>query len=536
MGWTGAVKCVLILFHCLSRPRCFDDPVSPIAVLDGVPIFAAAGARRGLGGCSRCSLTLIALWRAAGARRREREAAEARQEAIEARFAALAKTGAELNGRVAGMAEWLGSRQTISPASSPTGSIGRGAARRGTRSQAQTTGETLGRLNERLAVIDAAQARLTEMTREVVSLKDILANKQARGAFGQGRMEAIVRDGLPAGAYDFQFTLSNRARPDCVIRLPGDARLLAVDAKFPLEAFSSLRAARDEEARKGAGPRARRCRQACQGHRRALSAARRDSGHRADVRPLRGGLFRSRRAFRRCRAEGPSRPRGHRLADADDDGDQVTQAILRDARMRDEAHEIQAEVGKLLKDVRLIVERAAKLESHFRQAQDDLAASARQACGSRGAASGSRRWTSPRPRGARAGPVEPGEAGGVGEGERPLACCQSEAEELEISQGTAYRDVAGLIGQRVPIEGEAGRGYLLAADYDMPPLMLSSDEIEAVMLELSGWRAIPTRFFPTRPATWSRRSPPLSPNVCAPSSSSRAWARNQKSGGGTRQH
>ena len=93
-------------------------------------------------------------------------------------------------------------------------------------------------------MIDAAQARLTEMTREVVSLKDILANKQARGAFGQGRMEAIVRDGLPAGAYDFQFTLSNRARPDCVIRLPGDPRLLAVDAKFPLEAFTALRAAR----------------------------------------------------------------------------------------------------------------------------------------------------------------------------------------------------------------------------------------------------------------------------------------------------
>ena len=51
----------------------------------------------------------------------------------------------------------------------------------------------------------------------------------------------------------------------------------------------------------------------------------------------------------------------------------VAQAILRDARMRDEAHEIQAEVGKLLNDVRLLVERAGKLDTHFRQAQDDLA-------------------------------------------------------------------------------------------------------------------------------------------------------------------
>ena len=56
------------------------------------------------------------------------------------------------------------------------------------------------------------------------------------------------------------------------------------------------------------------------------------------------------------------------------------------------------------------------------------------------------------------------------------------AEELEISKRTVYRDVADLMGQRVPVEGEAGLGYLLATDYDMPPLMLTSDEIEAVML------------------------------------------------------
>jgi predicted DNA-binding transcriptional regulator YafY len=56
------------------------------------------------------------------------------------------------------------------------------------------------------------------------------------------------------------------------------------------------------------------------------------------------------------------------------------------------------------------------------------------------------------------------------------------AQELEVSKRTVYRDVADLIGQRVPIDGEAGLGYLLASDYDMPPLMLTPDEIEAVML------------------------------------------------------
>jgi len=101
----------------------------------------------------------------------------------------------------------------------------------GIENAAQTTNVNLSALNERLAVIDAAQARLTGLTQEVVSLKDILANKQARGAFGQGRMEAIVRDGLPSDAYDFQFTLKNKNRPDCVIRLPGDDRVMVVDAE-----------------------------------------------------------------------------------------------------------------------------------------------------------------------------------------------------------------------------------------------------------------------------------------------------------------
>jgi DNA recombination protein RmuC len=350
-------------------------PPVPIAVIDGVPISLsqALGAALTLM-AALTALTLIALWRAGAARRGEREAAEARQEAIEARFAALAKASAELNGRVAGLGEWLGSRQAdlARVVADRLDSVGARLGA-GLESQAQTTGESLGRLNERLAVIDAAQSRLTEMTREVVSLKDILANKQARGAFGQGRMEAIVRDGLPAGAYDFQFTLSNRARPDCVIRLPGDARLLAVDAKFPLEAFSALRAARDEEARKTAQARVR----ADVGkHVKDIAERYLLPGETQDV----ALMFVPSEAIYSDLVEHFDElvQKAHRarvvivsptlmmMAIS------VAQAILRDARMRDEAHEIQAEVGKLLNDVRLIVERAAKLESHFAQAQDDL--------------------------------------------------------------------------------------------------------------------------------------------------------------------
>ena len=95
-----------------------------------------------------------------------------------------------------------------------------------------------------------------------------MSNKQSRGAFGQGRMEVIIQDGLPKGCYEFQFTLSNRSRPDCVIFLP-DQRPLVIDAKFPLEAVNAFRDAKSDEERKLAcGAAARRHRQACRRHRR----------------------------------------------------------------------------------------------------------------------------------------------------------------------------------------------------------------------------------------------------------------------------
>ena len=361
-------------------------PSAPLAVIDGVPISLTEALGAGLGLLAAlAALSLIALWRAGAARAREREIADERQEAIEARFAALAQSSAELSGRIGGMSEWLGSRQAdlARVVADRLDSVGARLGA-GLDAQAQTTGENLGKLNERLAVIDAAQSRLSEMTREVVSLKDILANKQSRGAFGQGRMEAIVRDGLPAGAYDFQFTLSNRTRPDCVIRLPGDTRLLAVDAKFPLEGFTALRAARDDEARKAAQARVR----ADVGkHVKDIAERYLVPGETQDM----ALMF------------VPSEAIYSDLVEHFDDLAQkahrarvvivsptllmmaisVAQSILRDARMRDEAHEIQAEVGKLMNDVRLLVERAGKLETHFRQAQEDVhglgAASARVA-------------------------------------------------------------------------------------------------------------------------------------------------------------
>ena len=90
----------------------------------------------------------------------------------------------------------------------------------------RSTMDSLRVLHERLGIIDNAHKNLTDLTSQVTTLRDVLANKQSRGAFGQARMEAIVQDGMPKGAYEFQFTLSSGKRPDCVVFLPDAAAAL----------------------------------------------------------------------------------------------------------------------------------------------------------------------------------------------------------------------------------------------------------------------------------------------------------------------
>ncbi|MBM3507696.1 MAG: DNA recombination protein RmuC [Alphaproteobacteria bacterium] len=109
--------------------------------------------------------------------------------------------------------------------------------------------KTIGEIRERLAVIDAAQKNLTELSSQVVSLQDILSNKQARGAFGEVQLKDLVEAVLPPSAYSFQKTLANGMRCDCIILLPNPPGPIAIDAKFPLESYQALRNAKDEVAR-----------------------------------------------------------------------------------------------------------------------------------------------------------------------------------------------------------------------------------------------------------------------------------------------
>lgn len=238
---------------------------------------------------------------------------------------------------------------------------------------AHSTAESLSKLHERLAVVDAAQSRMQELTSHMVTLKDVLANKQARGAFGQGRMEAIVADGLHKNAYAFQHTLSNGKRPDCAIFLPGDERPLAVDAKFPLESITAYREAQTDDVRRGALSRMKQDinkhvndiaeRYLVPGETQdiALMFVPSESVY-ADLHEVCDDVLQ--KAFRsRVILVSPSLLM---LAI------QVVQAIVRDAQMRDAAEKIQVEVGKLVEDVGRLRDRAVKLQTHFAQASEDV--------------------------------------------------------------------------------------------------------------------------------------------------------------------
>ncbi|MGO8740351.1 DNA recombination protein RmuC [Rhodoblastus sp.] len=300
----------------------------------------------------------------------------ARRAADDAQMAALARSHAELSGRLQTLAEILGGRQADF-ARAVTEKLDFTSHRVNERleTSARATLGNLSALNERLALIDAAQKNLVGLTEEVVGLKEIFANKQTRGAFGQGRMEAIVRDAMPAHSYRFQHTLSTGARPDCALKLPGDDKILALDAKFPLEAFSALKEARSEPEKKAAQARVRAD---LSKHIKDVSERYLLPGETQDVAILfvpSESLFAElhenfddviQKAHRaRVLIVSPSL-----LLMAI----QVLQALVRDALVRDQAHVIQAETRRLVEDVSRLRQRVLKLESHFRQSQEDVSA------------------------------------------------------------------------------------------------------------------------------------------------------------------
>ncbi|MCC2608292.1 DNA recombination protein RmuC [Neorhizobium sp. Rsf11] len=305
--------------------------------------------------------------------RRQREIARQAVEA-EARLSELLRAQSEMQGRLSAMAETLSARQSeLNQAVSQrldgmTHRIGATITE-----QTKSTHENLRRLQERLAVIDAAQNNIQTLAKDVVGLQAILSNKQTRGAFGQGRMEAIVADGLPLGAYSFQALLSNGTRPDCLIKMPNGAPPLAVDAKFPLEAWNAFREAAAPEARRAAA----------QQFRRDLDVHIKDVSEKyllpGETQEMAFLFVPSESIFAEIHEhfEGVvQKAQRARVVFVSPSllmlSIQVIQAVLKDQRMREQAHLIQGEVALLVEDLARLDDRTRKLQAHFLAAQKDV--------------------------------------------------------------------------------------------------------------------------------------------------------------------
>jgi len=308
--------------------------------------------------------------------RREAEhatAQAARADELEQRLGEMLRAQAEASGRVDAMAQALAGRQADMARAvnerldSVTHRVGQSME-----NSTRNTMDSLRVLHERLGIIDSAHKNLTDLTTQVTTLRDVLANKQARGAFGQARMEAIVQDGMPKGSYEFQFTLSTGKRPDCVVFLP-DQRPLCIDAKFPLEAMTALHDARSDEERKVA----------CQ---RLRTDVLKHVADIADKYLIPGETQDTALMFV------PSESVYAEIHDGFDDviqkayrarvvlvspsllmlAIQVMQQIFKDARIRDAADQIRNEVMHLGDDLGRLRERVLKLQKHFGDVNEDV--------------------------------------------------------------------------------------------------------------------------------------------------------------------
>ncbi|RAX39567.1 DNA recombination protein RmuC [Rhizobium tropici] len=289
-------------------------------------------------------------------------------------MAALLRSQAEMQGRLATMAEVFGSRQA--ELNQAIGQRLDGMSQRVTATigeQTRSTHENLRRLQERLAVIDAAQTNIQTLAKDVVGLQAILSNKQTRGAFGQARMETIIADGLPMGAYTFQATLSNGSRPDCTVRMPNGSPPLVIDAKFPLEAWNAIRSAGSPEHGKIA---AQQFRRDLELHIRDISEKYLIPGETQDTAFL---FVPSESIFAEIHENFETivqKAQRARIVIVSPSllmlSIQVIQAVLKDQRMREQAHVIQSEVAHLMDDLSRLDERVRKLQGHFAMAQKDV--------------------------------------------------------------------------------------------------------------------------------------------------------------------
>ncbi|MEE9290201.1 MAG: DNA recombination protein RmuC [Alphaproteobacteria bacterium] len=238
---------------------------------------------------------------------------------------------------------------------------------------ADRTNESMTQIRNRLAVIDRAQKHISELSTQMVGLQDILANKQARGAFGEIQLNDLVSKVLPPSAYSFQATLSNGRRADCLLELPNPPGSIVIDAKFPLESYNALQGAKDEAHKKAA--------------QRAFAAD--VIKHVNDIAEryiVPGETAEQALMFLPSEAVFAELHANFRNAIEQSYAKRVwivspstcmamlhtVRAVLKDVRMREQAHVIQKEVATLGQDVGRLDSRVENLRKHFNLAEKDI--------------------------------------------------------------------------------------------------------------------------------------------------------------------
>ena len=304
------------------------------------------------------------------------EAEKNKNQQLEHGMLDLIKANAELSGKIKNLGDVQANQQSglARVLNERMDNLGHKVGQSLTQNQ-KTTFESLTHINSRLSLIDNAQKNITDLSSHVVDLQNILRNKQARGAFGQGQMEAIIADGLPTNAYDFQATLSNGKRPDCLIHLPNQSASIVVDAKFPLEGFRAWQEARNEQEAKTAKAQVR---VSVKKHIQDIADKYFIPGETQDNAimfvPSEYIFVEIHENFDDLIQESHRKrvfiasPNMLMLAI------QTIQSILKDAKMREQAHLIQNEVANMMDDMRRLDTRVANLSKHFAMIEKDVTA------------------------------------------------------------------------------------------------------------------------------------------------------------------
>ena len=286
----------------------------------------------------------------------------------------MSETQAEMTGRLAQMGEAQVNAQAQASLTleqrldAVSKRIGEGLS-----SHTEKTGKSMGDLHERLAVIDAAQKNLTDLSQQVVGLQDILSNKQARGAFGEIQLNDILSSILPPSAFKLQATLSNGKRVDCLLGLPNPPGHIAVDAKFPLESYRALNNSKDESTLAQAS---RTFSADIKKHIEAIATKYIIPGETAESALMflpSESIFTELHTNFQSIIEHSWRRKVMIVSPTSLMAILNTvRAVLKDANMREQAGLIQAEVTNLLKDIERMDKRIDNLARHFGNVQDDI--------------------------------------------------------------------------------------------------------------------------------------------------------------------